>query len=659
MEVRHQTPIPLKSRRASVKSGRISKQVDSSTVLACNHCRAKKVKCIVKAESCQRCTKLKIQCSWPSGDQRKVPSSKSHIQELYQRIAYLESFFAAATAANSQNSSSSGSDSLEGPADWRPPLAAGSPLTVPPEENDNIIARLCGRQWKLNSDGDGEYKFFGPTSSLHLTESVSSSLLGAYRRNGVTEDTTFGGRIDLSTQEHLLDVYWRHQPTVLQVFDREDFLEGMRSGRSKYFSKALLCTVFACAARISDRPDIRALVIPSHENLEDEQPFLMAMASNLLDEELKKPQVTTVQALLLFSVIHCAFSNDTKGWLLVGNACRIAVDLGLHRNTKELASTNLAPRDVRVRRVTYLGCLVFDRLWALYLGRPFCLQSGVTEVEDDAMMHYETPWEMRIAESWARLLVTVGRICEALNGENYSDDALHALDTQLQNWHDHLQPDIHYFQGAHPSVLLMHMQFYSSKMILHRATANFGSTRTQSGAQSNRSQQICIANARNVATALQDYRLAYGEATTMSGVALHIIATASTILIAGIAERRSEDVSDLCLALKTCVRSLREMEKTYLVARRVRRIIRLVMSLCHLDVDHIDSQQDASNSTDASAQQPPDTFSIDTKFTTDASAFQSQDGMMELSNTPWWNILCPDDSPRGHAQFDVMYNLDF
>tara|TARA_R110002003_G_scaffold32_15_gene2050 strand:- start:1274 stop:1465 length:192 start_codon:yes stop_codon:yes gene_type:complete len=60
------------------------------------------------------------------------------------------------------------------------------------------------------------------------------------------------------------------------------------------------------------------MVNASNDDLQDEQPFLVAMASKLVDKELKKPQITTIQALLLLSVIHCSSSQDTKGWLLVG-----------------------------------------------------------------------------------------------------------------------------------------------------------------------------------------------------------------------------------------------------------------------------------------------------------------------------------------------------
>jgi hypothetical protein len=136
----------------------------------------------------------------------------------------------------------------------------------------------------------------------------------------VAEDASLDGLFDFETQTHLLDIYWTFQHTVLQVFDRDEFLEGMRTGQSLYFSKALLCSVYACAARISNRPEIRALVTPSRDDIEDEQqPFLVATAAKLIDQELRKPQITTIQALLLLSVIYCSSSKDTKGWLLTGS----------------------------------------------------------------------------------------------------------------------------------------------------------------------------------------------------------------------------------------------------------------------------------------------------------------------------------------------------
>lgn len=327
---------------------------------------------------------------------------------------------------------------------------------MPNGDSDNIISRLCGRQWKLNSDEDGQYKFFGPTSSLHLTESVSSSLLGPTPHRVITEDASLDGLFDLETQTHLLDMYWTFQHTVLQVFDRDEFLEGMRTGQSQYFSKALLCSVYACAARISDRSEIRALVTQSQDDIEeDQQPFLVATAAKLIDLELRKPQITTIQALLLLSVIYCSSSKDTKGWLITGNACRLAIDFGLHRMREQLATAKLSCRDIKVRRLTYFGCLVFDRLWSLYLGRPHCMRVDEEELGDQLTSPGDESWEMRLAVSWARLLLNLGQISDALNNEKCDTEALDDLDGQLEEYYERLDPDLCYYPRAHASVLLL------------------------------------------------------------------------------------------------------------------------------------------------------------------------------------------------------------
>ncbi|KIW88706.1 uncharacterized protein Z519_10752 [Cladophialophora bantiana CBS 173.52] len=577
------------------------------------------------------------------------PSSKGHIRELYQRIADLEA--ALESAKETQNLTAPKRQPVSNPQ--TPSTYSSLSVPIPSQEEDNLISRLCGRQWKLNSDEEGQYKFFGPTSSLHLTESVSSSLLGPWCQRSVTADVSLDDPIDPETQTHLLETYWKYQHTVLQAFDREEFLEGMRTRQTKYFSKALLYCVYACAARISDRPPVRAMVIPSNDDMEDKEPFLVATATRLVDQELKRPQITTIQSLLLLSVIHCSLSKDTKGWLLAGDACRLAIDLGLHRTGEQLASTNFSPRDMKVRQITYWGCLVFDRLWALYLGRPSCLKCEDTELRSSSLTQYGASWEKRIAFSWVTLLVTVGRICDALNEEQCDTETLHALDEQLQDWYQNLDPELQYCKEAHASILVLHMQYYSCKIHLHRPTANFGVKMSEMDAQCNKSRQICIDNAKNIATALQDYRNMYGNASNLSGVALHVIATASTILIADIAERRSADVAFQFSALKTCVRTLGELEKTYIVARRVRRIIQLVMRLCHFESEYLDFQQ--ANDV---GRNPASLFFAVQDAGTERTSFQPSDDHTGLPSLSAYSPLCIDEFLPISSQFDIMYSLE-
>jgi len=135
------------------------------------------------------------------------------------------------------------------------------------------------------------------------------------------------------------------------------------------------------------------------------------------------------------------------------------------------------------------------------------------------------------------------------------------------------------------------MQYYSAIILLHRSEAHFGTViNTTVGSEAAREK--CVANACQIAQILHNYQAVYGSASTMSGVALHAIATAATTLIANIAETRGKDesaegspIASQLRYLKQCMRTLGQLEKSYHVTRRVRKIIQLVIQLSNLDLD--------------------------------------------------------------------------
>jgi hypothetical protein len=135
--------------------------------------------------------------------------------------------------------------------------------------------------------------FYGPTSSLHLTEPRSSSLQWG-RISGVGEQGL--DEVAPELQAYLLNLYWTYQHPVLQVVHKEAFLRDMERGQTRYFSQLLLYCIYACAARISERPDIRALALQTDEDVKDEQPYFVNKATELLEHELKRPQITTIQS---------------------------------------------------------------------------------------------------------------------------------------------------------------------------------------------------------------------------------------------------------------------------------------------------------------------------------------------------------------------------
>jgi hypothetical protein len=229
------------------------------------------------------------------------PSSKSHIRELCERISYLEEELRKArqgrTPSTDDNTNSGDSRPSPETVVIKPDPDSTRRDSQPKvlSRSESLIAQLCGgAQWQLNRDEGGQMHFYGPTSSLHLTEQRSSSLLQWGPVNGGSEQVSQDVAPEL--QSYLLNLYWTYQHTVLQVVHKEAFLRDMQTGQNRYFSKLLLYCIYACAARISERPDIRALALPTDEDIDDEQPYFVKKATELLVIELKRPQITTIQS---------------------------------------------------------------------------------------------------------------------------------------------------------------------------------------------------------------------------------------------------------------------------------------------------------------------------------------------------------------------------
>jgi hypothetical protein len=92
----------------------------------------------------------------------------------------------------------------------------------------------------------------------------------------------------------------------------------MNNGDTKYCSKLLVYCILTRAAAISDQPGLRALALT--DDADDDPPFLVRKCVAYLDTELNNPGIATCQSLLLLSEMHCAISDDTKGWMYAGES---------------------------------------------------------------------------------------------------------------------------------------------------------------------------------------------------------------------------------------------------------------------------------------------------------------------------------------------------
>ncbi|KAK2811439.1 hypothetical protein FQN50_002062 [Emmonsiellopsis sp. PD_5] len=556
----------------------VTKKSVSGFTIACANCRSKKIKV----------------------GNTVMPYSKRYIRDLQQRIEDLEK----ALRESEQCRIRQQRDliSLTGLNQFSGAYHTGSFFSKKPPST--IILRLCDGRYQM----DGKQRSFGPTSSLHLTVNVTEdptwSIIEAWGERSTESCETDNFELDSETQNYLLNLYWKYQHTELQVFHKEAFLRDMSTGKSGFYSKALLYCILSCAARISHRPEIRALVLPSHSSGQDPQqsgteqrPLLFTAASRLLEQELRRPQITTISSLLLLSVIYCASSQDTRGLSLTGTcllypilcnfilmdrtACRLALKLELHRDCSHL---NLPQMDVEARQIAFWGCVVFDRLWGLYLGRECFLRLDETvTIPRPGQSQYAAPWNCLLAGAWSSLLELVGLICENLNHGRCNMAQVNQLGDRLHHWYIRLDPSLHYQKNGSPSVAVMHMQYSAAIILLYRPLADFGKEGAEKSEYSNQFRLICLQHSFNITNYLTDYRNYHGNATTLSGVALHIISQAAITFIAEISERRNTDVSNEYMCLAVCVQTLLELEQTYLVAQQVRKLLKKIVRLCNLE----------------------------------------------------------------------------
>ncbi|CAM1507727.1 Fc.00g045750.m01.CDS01 [Cosmosporella sp. VM-42] len=444
-----------------------------------------------------------------------------------------------------------------------------------------MIVRLCGGQRQLNSDRAGRLRFFGPTSSLHLSESVTSSVL-------IREPNSGRGRyqwqdtLSSELQNYLFDLYWKYQHQVLPIIHREALLHDLENGQTKYCSKLLVYCMLTRAASISEHAEVRALALAEDDTNED-PPFLVNKCATLLDAELNNPGITTLQSLQLLSEIYCVICNDTKGWLDAGGACRLAFELGLHSDSKGLGSTTLTQVDLEIRQIAFWSCFSLDRQWALYLGRPQMIK--IDDITAQKPEHdSDTSEELEISIVWANLLEIVGIICDALNGIQSTKHRVASLDQKLRDWNSSLETPFHYHCRQTPSVTLLHMQYSAAAILLHRPLANFGTSPPNPSPNSKLSREICVHHACLIAQYLQHYREHHGSVQTMSWIALHMIATASTTLIANLSEHGDDSSIERQLScLQSCIRALNELEKSHIPTRRVRKVIQQAMRILDLD----------------------------------------------------------------------------
>ncbi|UPK90180.1 hypothetical protein LCI18_001115 [Fusarium solani-melongenae] len=223
------------------------------------------------------------------------------------------------------------------------------------EEDDSAeVSHQFSERLGTLLNANGEWRFYGATSNLHLVHGDFGHDFPDFRRRksvqAILDTAGVGHAVDEQLISHLITLYFTWQNPSLRVVDQAAFetarnkflLSHKEDGLYCEFLVNAMCAVGASFERCK-HPELPA-------PLSD---FFANRAKSLLDSELDKPRLSTVQALAILSTHEGGAIRDTRGWLYSGMAMRLAFDLGLHIDpTPYAASGRMSDIEARVRNVT-------------------------------------------------------------------------------------------------------------------------------------------------------------------------------------------------------------------------------------------------------------------------------------------------------------------
>lgn len=122
------------------------------------------------------------------------------------------------------------------------------------------------------------------------------------------------------------------------------------------------------------------------------------------------------------------------------------------------------------------------------------------------------------------------------------------------------------------------MQFCVAMILLHRPTAKFERLLAEATEEILQSREVCVQRATEIITMVEDYERHHGSANSMFGTVLYNVTLAGTILIANLSDPRSLDNRQCLKNANSCLRILKDLNSSYIVARPIRKQLKQWMA---------------------------------------------------------------------------------
>ncbi|KAI7210381.1 hypothetical protein KC333_g8257 [Hortaea werneckii] len=488
------------------------------------------------------------------------------------------------------------------------------------EDHREVTSHLSNRLGRLLPSKNGQWRFYGATSNLHLMDSKATSEVAV--KSFSLQESKIASRLELFHVDHQLDVdeskhliklYFAWHNASLHIVDKEVFESALemyeREQKQSSFYSPFLFNAMCAVGALFERS--------GHPNAQVSQSELFAKrAKALLDLELDEPRVATVQGLAVLSCYEAAVMRDTRCWLFSGMvmllvlalswmAIRLAFDLGLHISThRYVKNGSMRPEEANARNVTIWGCFMNDRGCGFYLGRPFHnnVQDIASElpIVDDSYgngrswtavpslqeqsdgEHPEnghTYWNPQgiLLERW----VSLHKIMSALGNslyvrEDVTNEELQGLSeqtySQLLDWRCNLPAELSIdtsvpeITAALPHILVL--QYFSLTLLCKDFWTDSSQYVLRTASHNAPPSFLFKASAVEIAKLLVCYKRHY-SLRRINVQVVHIAFTAALILVYAIVSGIKGDFSDdLKVYVDTCCEALAELGETFANANR-------------------------------------------------------------------------------------------
>ena len=261
-------------------------------------------------------------------------------------------------------------------------------------------------------------------------------------------------------REELFRVYFRNTGILFPFVHEPSFMETYYAFKASNFSKVrrtwlgLLNAILAMASSIDPASKMNAINRGERSSAFYERAVTLCGKSSI-----KGASLEIVQYLLLASQYLQGTQKSSQTWTLHGLAVKGAYALGLHSNQ---ASQRFSPLENEIRKRTWFGCVLLDRVLSMTFGRPPTIPEEFvrlplpqpwprTSKPDFAIPDIQTP-SMHFFNSSITLHGLIGMAISRLYGQNLGDDAILSeaeliprifeLEQELARWQSSLPAEL-------------------------------------------------------------------------------------------------------------------------------------------------------------------------------------------------------------------------